>query len=126
MTTYEPVRNRQLGPGHRAGGLAAAPSVDPAAILIAKYQGRYAGFTAAEFPSGQPPYTAMTGVRREYRGQGLALALKLLSFRTMKEHGSTEAITQNDTANMPILRLNEKLGYQKRPAYLQWEKPLTR
>jgi GNAT superfamily N-acetyltransferase len=66
----------------------------------------------------------MTGVRREYRGQGLALALKLLSFRLMKERGYLQTLTNNDTANPPILHLNEKLGYKKRPGDLQWEKKL--
>jgi hypothetical protein len=42
----------------------------------------------------------------------------------MKEHGCTQTITHNDTANPPILRLNEKLGYQKRPGAMQWEKML--
>ena len=87
--------------------------------------GHYAGLTIAEFGKNQRAHTAMTGVRRAYRGQGLALALKLLSFRVMKERGCTQTITQNDTANPPILRLNEKLGYQKRPGHLMWSKPLT-
>jgi ribosomal protein S18 acetylase RimI-like enzyme len=112
--TYEQFRQRSLD----------GPSVDPAAILIAKYQGLYAGITMVEFTPGQPAHTSSTGVRREYRGQGLALALKLLSFRVMKEHGCTQTVTHNDTANPPILRLNEKLGYQKRPGAMQWEKML--
>ncbi len=57
--TYEEFRQRSLD----------GPSVDPAAILIAKYQGRYAGLTMVEFSSGQPAHTSMTGVRREYRGR---------------------------------------------------------
>jgi len=42
----------------------------------------------------------------------------------MKERGCRQTLTNNDTANPPILRLNEKLGYQKRPGDLQWEKRL--
>jgi mycothiol synthase len=113
-TTYEQFRQRSLE----------SPMADPTAMLIAKHQGRYAGITLVEFSPGQPAHTTMTGVRREYRGQGLALGLKLLSFRSMKEHGCTQTITQNDTANPPILRLNEKLGYEKKPGILQWEKML--
>ena len=64
----------------------------------------------------------MTGVRREYRRHGVALALKLLSFRLMKERGCALALTNHDTANPPILWLNEKLGHQKRPGAMQWEK----
>ena len=100
------------------------PEADPSAILIAKHQDQYAGYTAVWLGKDKPAYTAMTGVRREYRGQGLALALKLLSFRLMKECGYSAARTNNDTANQPILRLNEKLGYQKLPGMLLWEKLL--
>jgi GNAT superfamily N-acetyltransferase len=101
-----------------------APDSDPSAMLIAKYHEHYAELTVAQLGKNRPAQTSMTGVRRAYRGQGLAMALKLLSFRLMKERGYTQAITQNDTANPPILRLNEKLGYQKRPGIMQWEKKL--
>ena len=101
-----------------------APDADPSAILIAKYQGRYAGLTSLRFRKDGMAHTMMTGVRREYRGQGLALALKLLSFCLMKERGYLKTLTNNDTANPSILHLNEKLGYQKRPGDLQWEKIL--
>ena len=42
----------------------------------------------------------------------------------LKERGCTEARTNNDTANPPILRLNEKLGYHKRPGVMLWERML--
>jgi len=112
--TYEQYRQRNFD----------APDADPSGILIAKYQGRYAGLTSVRFRKDGMAHTMMTGVRREYRGQGLALALKLLSFRLMKERGYWKTLTNNDTDNPPILRLNEKLGYQKRPGDLQWEKKL--
>jgi len=112
--TYEQYRQRNFD----------APDADPRGILIAKYQGRYAGLTSVRFRKDGMAHTMMTGVRREYRGQGLALALKLLSFRLMKERGYRQTLTNNDTANPPILHLNEKLGYKKGPGDLQWEKKL--
>ena len=101
------------------------PDADPAGAFIAKHGDRYAGLTVLFLPKHGPAYTALTGTQREYRGQGLALALKLLSIRLLKERGYGEARTNNDTANPSILHLNEKLGYQKLPGWLQWEKPLT-
>ena len=112
--TYEQYRQRNFD----------APDADPSGILIAKYQGRYAGSTSVHFRKDGMAHTMMTGVRREYRKRGVALALKLLSFRLMKERGYLQTLTNNDTANPPILRLNEKLGYQKRPGDIQWEKIL--
>ncbi|HSD82881.1 MAG TPA: GNAT family N-acetyltransferase [Anaerolineae bacterium] len=113
--TYEQFRQRALD----------GPDADPTGILIAKRAGKMVGLTALWLRKGIPlGYTAMTGVQRESRGQGVALALKLLSFRLMKERGCTEARTNNDTANPPILRLNEKLGYHKRPGVMLWERML--
>jgi hypothetical protein len=102
-----------------------SPESDAAAIFIAKREGVYAGYTAISFRSPGIGYTSMTGVRREQRGQGLALALKLLSFRLMKERGCTATWTHNDTANQAILALNQKLGYQKHPGILLWSKSLN-
>ena len=101
------------------------PEADPAAIFIAKRDGVYAGYTAVSFRAPHLGHTGMTGVRREHRGHGLALALKLLSFRLMKERGCTETMTHNDSANQAILALNRRLGYQQRPGILLWSKPLT-
>lgn len=112
--TYEDFRNVMLD----------SPDADPAAVFIAKYGGKYVGLTALWLPKQGPAYTTSTGILREFRSQGLALALKLLSIRVMKARDYVEARTNNDTANPAILRLNEKLGYQKLPGWLQWEKAL--
>lgn len=101
-----------------------SPDSDPSAIFIVKHQGQYVGLTMVWFGKDKPAYTAMSGILREHRRHGLALALKLLSFRLMKERGYTAARTTNDTANPAILRLNEKLGYHKLPGNSWWEKIL--
>ncbi|MCX6029809.1 MAG: GNAT family N-acetyltransferase [Chloroflexi bacterium] len=101
------------------------PNSDPAAIFIAKRGDEYVGLTSLELLKDGPAITSMTGVSAVHRGHGLALALKLLSFRYLKEHGYRETRAQNDTTNPPILRLNEKLGYQRLPGRLEWEKPLA-
>jgi GNAT superfamily N-acetyltransferase len=102
------------------------PNADPSAVIIAKRGRRYVGFTALWLPKDGPAITNTTGILREYRGQGLALALKLVSIRVMKARGYVEARTNNDTENPAILGLNEKLGYQRLPGWLQWEKGLER
>lgn len=101
-----------------------SPDSDIDAIFIAKHGDQYVGHTVLWLGKDKPAYTAMTGVLREHRQHKLALALKLFSFRLMKERGYTAARTTNDTANPAILRLNEKLGYQKLPGNSLWEKEL--
>jgi GNAT superfamily N-acetyltransferase len=81
--------------------------------------------TVAQEEHWEKTITSMTGVSPLRRGKGLALAFKLLSFHFLKEHGYVEARAHNDTANPPILRLNEKLGYQRLPGWLVWKKSLT-
>jgi GNAT superfamily N-acetyltransferase len=101
------------------------PSTDPAAIFVAKQGETYVGMTAVSVPQDGPAITNATYVLPAHRRRGLALALKLLSFRFLRARGYTEARTHNDTVNPPILRLNERLGYQRLPGWLVWEKRLT-
>ena len=53
-----------------------------------------------------------TGTGREYRGRGLALAVKLASTRWAREHGITQIVTTNDETNAPMLAINRRLGYE--------------
>jgi GNAT superfamily N-acetyltransferase len=57
-------------------------------------------------------YNAFTGVLREYRGRGLAQALKLQTILLAKRLGMRFIRTDNDSQNAPMLAVNRKLGYQ--------------
>jgi mycothiol synthase len=72
--------------------------------------------------SGRVLHNGLTGVRREARGLGLALALKLKGIEFARNHGFEGITTYNDVTNTAILRLNEKLGFQRQPATLEWRK----
>jgi mycothiol synthase len=102
------------------------PTSDPEAMFIAKWGGEYVATTTLELPPNpdEPAITHMTGVLREHRRRGLATALKLLSFRYLRERGFREVRTHNDTANPPILNLNQKMGYRRLPGWLVWDKGL--
>ncbi len=63
-------------------------------------------------PANGNAHNDMTGVRREYRGRGIALALKLLAIRFARSVGAQEITTSNDSLNAPMLAVNRKLGYQ--------------
>jgi GNAT superfamily N-acetyltransferase len=107
--------------GHLEG-----PTYDPEAMFIAKCGDEYVATTMLELPAhaDEPAITHMTGVLREHRRRGLATALKLLSFRYLKQRGFREVRTHNDTANPPILNLNQKMGYRRLPGRLVWDKRL--
>ena len=99
-----------------------APNTDPNAIFIARLGDRMVGMTSLELLPNGIGITGMTGVLRQHRGRGVALAIKLAAFRYLKEHGYRETRAHNDTANPPILALNAKLGYRRLPGWLVWEK----
>lgn len=62
--------------------------------------------------------SGLTGVRREYRGRGIATALKVRSLAVAKELGATETGTGGGGANAPMKRLNQKLGYRAGPDWV--------
>lgn len=57
-------------------------------------------------------YTTHTLVDREYRGRGIAKALKLLTIEAAIQHGAPYMRTGNDSLNGPMLAVNQKLGYK--------------
>jgi GNAT superfamily N-acetyltransferase len=74
-------------------------------------------FTLAGAAAGRA-WSAMTGTLAGHRGRGLALVLKQHTLRALAEHGVTLAICGNDEANMPMLAVNDRLGY--RPLARPW------
>jgi mycothiol synthase len=69
-------------------------------------------------------YTWMTGVGRDYRGRGLATAIKVEALSRAKAKGLRAMLTTNDEPNKAMREINAKLGYQMLPAHVQLEKPL--
>ena len=99
----------------------------PDGYFIAKRGERYVGQSYLQTSSGDP-YTlevGLTGVRREYRRQGIAAALKLHTLSYAKEHGFRAIETGSDSSNQAILALNESDGFRKTYAWVTFEKQLT-
>jgi len=57
----------------------------------------------------------MTGVRRAWRGRGIARALKAAEIAWAKTNGYERLETHNEERNEPIRRLNERFGYVVTP-----------
>jgi GNAT superfamily N-acetyltransferase len=54
---------------------------------------------------------ALTAVRRDWRGRGVASTLKRRTLQWAATHGISELYTWTQARNTPMLRLNEELGY---------------
>jgi RimJ/RimL family protein N-acetyltransferase len=65
----------------------------------------------------------MTGTLRDHRGRGLALLVKRASLANAAGRGVELVSTENDETNAPMLRVNEKLGYQPDGSTLSWSRP---
>ncbi len=69
-------------------------------------------------------YTGLTGVRRDYRRRGIALALKLRAIDYARRHGVSTLKTWNESNNRAMLSINEALGFVKQPAWVSYVKHL--
>lgn len=89
------------------------PFLLPDCFFLAKEGARYVGMSYAATLPGQPETLGhrFTGVRREYRGQGLARALKSLVTRYAINCGYQRVITSTLEANRPMQAANLALGF---------------
>ncbi len=104
-----------------------APYIIPDAFFIAKHDGRYVGL-ARLFSSDEEPDLLnqdLTGVIPEYRGKGVAMALKLATVAYARAAGKPRIRTWNDTMNRAMLRINEAMGFVKEPAEVVYIKDLA-
>ena len=60
----------------------------------------------------------LTGVLREWRGRGIAAALKRTQIAWAKHAGFAKLETSNEVRNEPIRRLNERHGYVPEPGQI--------
>jgi mycothiol synthase len=82
-------------------------------MFLATYDGAVIGCAGLHLDSDRPERAenALTAVRREWRGRGVAAHLKRLTLRWAAENGVTEVYTWTQASNASMLRLNEHLGY---------------
>ncbi|BDP40307.1 GNAT family N-acetyltransferase [Deinococcus aetherius] len=69
-------------------------------------------------------YNEITATHPQARGRRLALPLKLHAIRRAREAGFSLMRTNNHSTNAPMLRVNERLGFQARPGRYELHRPL--
>jgi GNAT superfamily N-acetyltransferase len=86
--------------------------------FIALSGGEYVGKTGFNTWGGQRSlFTELTCVKRRFRRKGIALALKVRAIKWAQERDYLNILTDNECHNLPMLALNEKLGFRKLPAW---------
>jgi len=82
-------------------------------FFLAKADGVFIGYTALG-PDHRVPEaigTGPTAVRPEYRGRGVATALKVLALTHARQQGWRTAVTRS--ASPAMIRVNEKFGFRR-------------
>jgi GNAT superfamily N-acetyltransferase len=98
----------------------------PEAVFAALAGTEVVGFAKLSLPARWTgtAHHDLTGVRRAWRGRGIAAALKRAQIRWAKEHGYSRLVTSNEERNEPIRRLNTRYGYRVEPGRILLRAPI--
>lgn len=99
----------------------------PDATFVALAGDEVVGYAKFSLTAAQPTvaFHDMTGVKRAWRGRGIAGALKRAQIGWAKANGYERLETGNEDRNEPIRRLNASLGYRESPGRLLLRGPLA-
>jgi GNAT superfamily N-acetyltransferase len=102
------------------------PYVLPDAYFIARHGNRYVGSSHVSLFEALPGglNQGFTGVRREFRRQGIATSLRLREIEYAKLHNYKIIQSFNRPAQLAVLALNQKLGFQVLSSNVTLEKCL--
>jgi GNAT superfamily N-acetyltransferase len=144
---YDPDRNQKLYdldwelslsvPGDLAAGIGrrgldqyvkyaiAGPYALPEGFFVAMRGDEYIGLSHVLLrEKGVSLYQGLTSVKPQYRRLGIGLAMKVRAIAYAKATGYTTILAENDAKNIPMLTLNEKLGYIRKPDLITFEKQM--
>ena len=99
----------------------------PEATFVALAGDEVVGYAKFSLTAARPTVAShdMTGVKRAWRGRGIAGALKRAQIGWAKQAGYERLQTQNEVRNEPIRRLNQRLGYRPAPGRVVMRGPLA-
>lgn len=103
------------------------PGIPPDAFFVGveASSGRPVGYASLiRIPARNAAWHDMTAVARDWRGRGLAGALKRATIAWAIAHGLEALETGNDTDNAPMRAVNARLGYEPLPDHLTMRGPL--
>ncbi|HYU87363.1 MAG TPA: GNAT family N-acetyltransferase, partial [Candidatus Bathyarchaeia archaeon] len=102
------------------------PQLLPEGYFLAKEGSNFVGMSDVHRIDSEPGVLNQddTGVIREYRGRGIATALKLKVINFGKKNGYRTIKTWNDSVNASMLAINNKLGFRRKVGWILMEKIL--
>lgn len=99
---------------------------DPPATFVAVANGEAIGMAGLNLDADEPTRAehALTAVRRDWRGRGVAAALKRCTLAWAAENGITEVYTWTQRGNADMRGLNEHLGFTYRTESISLRSPI--
>ena len=103
------------------------PGDRPEATFVAVAGDQVIGYAKFSLSAAQSTtaHHDLTGVKRAWRGRGVARALKATQIAWAKANGYQELRTRNDERNAPIRHLNEEFGYRPAVGRIYLKGPLA-
>lgn len=95
-------------------------------MFLAMVDGEVIGCAGLNRDGDQPDRAenALTGVRRDWRGRGIAEHLKRRTLQWAATHGVREVYTWTQAGNAAMIGLNHRLGYVTRKTGITLSRPL--
>ncbi|MFI6758012.1 GNAT family N-acetyltransferase [Micromonospora sp. NPDC050417] len=101
------------------------PEHDRELTSVVTVDGVVAALSFAITDGGSRYMSGLAGTRRAYRGRGLAKLAKSSSLHRARAAGYTEAFTNNDAGNEPMLAINKWFGYEQCATEIRWKRDLA-
>jgi mycothiol synthase len=99
------------------------PNAIPEAFFVAVKGDEYIGLSHLQnMETGVSLYQYLTGVKPAYRRLGIGLAMKVRCINYARATGHATIKTENDARNLPMLAMNQELGYVRKPDLITFEK----
>jgi GNAT superfamily N-acetyltransferase len=96
-------------------------------VVVARaVDGSLAGHTQLAFPQGDEVFQWDTLVRREHRGHGLGLGLKIRAMQASADllEGRRRVTTYNAASNAHMIAVNERLGFRQTAWAAEYVRPI--
>jgi GNAT superfamily N-acetyltransferase len=95
-------------------------------LLALDHDDRVVGFVSLLRRAADPRLAehGLTSVAESHRNRGIATALKRAQIAWASRNGYRELMTSTQVGNAPMRAINDKLGYEPRPAWIRVEAPL--